>query len=84
MLGVSHHEGDRHAVAKPRQPTAAHSVSKVTSRAWELRVHANEEDFDGFYQAVFARLVGQLALVTGDHRIGLRELLAVAEGMRQP
>jgi RNA polymerase sigma-70 factor (ECF subfamily) len=24
------------------------------------------EDFDGFYTAVFARLVGQLALVTGD------------------
>lgn len=24
------------------------------------------EDFDGFYAAVFARLVGQLALVTGD------------------
>jgi RNA polymerase sigma-70 factor (ECF subfamily) len=38
----------------------------VTSRAWELRVHAHEEDFDGFYAAVFARLVGQLTLVTGD------------------
>jgi RNA polymerase sigma-70 factor, ECF subfamily len=29
-------------------------------------MRANEEDFDGFYAAVFARLVGQLALVTGD------------------
>lgn len=29
-------------------------------------MHTIEEDFDGFYAAVFARLVGQLALVTGD------------------
>src|SRR6266498_3172831 len=29
-------------------------------------MRANEEDFDGFYAAVFARLVGQLTLVTGN------------------
>jgi RNA polymerase sigma-70 factor (ECF subfamily) len=38
----------------------------VTSQVGELRVRVTEEEFDGFYQAVFARLVGQLALVTGD------------------
>src|SRR6266508_2930528 len=49
-----------------KQPTAARSVYKVMPRAWELRVRVTEEEFDGFYAAVFARLVGQLALVTGD------------------
>jgi hypothetical protein len=72
------------------------------------------EDFDSFYAAVFARLVGQLAVVTGDpalldhdpvnhflevtwrepggielvvhaeEELGRRQLLAIAEGLRQP